>query len=189
MKRTVKGVQVLQGISPSLVIPWNGEELNNIKPDIEYTVEVKKKSRKRSINANSYMWVVCQQIAERLTVGGTYHSKEDIYRNAIKDCGHFTPVPVRNDIVDTWRNRWGANGIGWVSEVLGPCKHTQGYTIVAMYHGSSTYDTTEMSRLIDCLLDECQQLGISTKSSEEIDSLIKEWGEKNESHSFYINNA
>lgn len=44
------------------------------------------------------------------------------------------------------------------------------------YHGSSVYNTKEMQRLIDCLVDECNQLGIKLDDSDYIQSLVKEWG-------------
>lgn len=181
MKWTAKGLQVLQGIGLCLVIPApHDNDLSKISADVEYTIEVKKKSRKRSLNANAYCWVLCQQIAEKLTVGGSYHSKEDVYRIAIKDSQRATLVPIRDDLVETWCKRWVLNGIGWLSENTGECRNTKGYSLVAMYYGSSTFTVEEMSRLIECLLDECEQLGINTEPQEYINSLIDDWGLKND---------
>ena len=47
----------------------------------------------------------------------------------------------------------------------------KGYTNVITYYGSSSYNTREMTRLIDLIVQECQQLEIETKSVEEIKSL------------------
>ena len=51
-----KGVQVLKGNSGyMLLIPAPlTEDLNGIKIDGEYTVEIKRYSKKRSLDANSY---------------------------------------------------------------------------------------------------------------------------------------
>ena len=35
-----------------------------------------------------------------------------------------------------------------------------------------------MSRLIDYIVEEAKELGIETKPQEEIDALLKSWGEK-----------
>jgi hypothetical protein len=48
---------------------------------------------------------------------------------------------------------------------------------VILYYGSSTYDTAQMSRLINNIIEECRQLGIETKSEEEVQSLLRQWGE------------
>ena len=41
------------------------------------------------------------------------------------------------------------------------------------------YNTTEMSKLIELIVQECKQLDIETKSDSEINSLLESWG-KNE---------
>mgnify|MGYP000515236168 FL=1 len=41
------------------------------------------------------------------------------------------------------------------------------------------YNTAEMSKLIELIVQECKQLDIETKSDAEINSLLKEW-DKNE---------
>jgi hypothetical protein len=46
------------------------------------------------------------------------------------------------------------------------------------YYGSSRYNKEEMNVLIDYVVQECKELGIETKDDEEINSLIKEWGDK-----------
>ena len=43
------------------------------------------------------------------------------------------------------------------------------------YYGSSSYNTAEMSKLIELIVQECKQLGIETKSKAEIESLIRSW--------------
>jgi hypothetical protein len=53
----------------------------------------------------------------------------------------------------------------------------EGCTNVVLYYGSSTYDKAQMSRLINNIVEECRQLGIETKSAEEVDSLLRQWGD------------
>ena len=45
------------------------------------------------------------------------------------------------------------------------------------YHGSSVYTVDEMRRLIDALVDECNQLNIPIENDDYINSLVIEWGE------------
>ena len=46
------------------------------------------------------------------------------------------------------------------------------------YYGSSIYNTAEMTKLIELIVQECQDVGIETKSKAEIESLLKEWDKK-----------
>lgn len=64
-------------------------------------------------------------------------------------------------------------GLGWICETTK--SKLEGYTNVLAYYGSSTYNTQEMSRLIDALVFECNQFEVETKPKEEIDSMLKEW--------------
>ena len=176
MKFTTKGVNLIKTIGYQLVIPVGGDnELSKISPDIEYEITIQKKKNKRSLNASAYCWVLCQKIAEELSKTG-YTSKEDVYKKAIKDCGHFTYVPVREDAVERYITIWQGHGLGWLAEDAGECQSLKGYHNIMCYHGSSVYTVAEMQRLIDCLVDECNQLGIKLDDSDYIQSLVKEWG-------------
>ena len=175
MKFTTKGVNLIKTIGYQLVIPVGGDnELSKISPDIEYEITIQKKKNKRSLNASAYCWVLCQKIAEELSKIG-YTSKEDVYRKAIKDCSHFSYVPVREDAIERYIQIWQGHGLGWLAEDVGECQSLKGYHNIMCYHGSSVYTTAEMQRLIDCLLDECNQLGIKLDDSDYIQSLVREW--------------
>ena len=175
MKFTTKGVNLIKTIGYQLVIPVSGDnELSKISPDIEYEITIQKKKNKRSLNASAYCWVLCQKIAVELSKN-SYTTKEDIYKKAIKDCGHFTYVPVREDVVGRYIQIWQGHGLGWLAEDAGECKTLDGYHNIMRYHGSSVYNTKEMTRLIDCLVDECEQLGINIEPSEYIQSLVEGW--------------
>lgn len=176
MKLTAKGIELLRSpMGVMLVIPApHDNDLSKIKPDKEYDVEIKEKRKQRSLTANNYMWLICQKIANVLSKH-SYTSKDDVYRKAILDSGAFTYVPIREDAVDRYIQVWQSGGTGWIAEDAGECKSLQGYHNVMCYHGSSVYNTKEMARLIDCLTDECNQLGIQLEPSEYIQSLIEGW--------------
>lgn len=44
------------------------------------------------------------------------------------------------------------------------------------YEGSSKYDTAEMARFIDGIVQECEELGIETESPDELARMKREWG-------------
>ena len=46
---------------------------------------------------------------------------------------------------------------------------------VHCYYGSSSYDSKEMSLLIEFLVQEAKSLNLETKPQEEINSLLEQW--------------
>lgn len=176
MKWTTSNIETLRSpLGVMVVIPApHDNDLAKLDKEKEYVIEIKKKSKLRSMNANAYCWVLCQKIAEVMS-NHSYMSKEDVYRKAIKDCSHFTYVPVREDAIERYIQIWQSHGLGWIAEDAGECKSIKGYHNIMCYHGSSVYNTKEMARLIDCLTDECEQLGIKLEPSEYIQSLIEGW--------------
>lgn len=134
-------------------------------------IKIGKFKKKRSLDANAYCWVLISRLAERLNL-----PKTDIYRSAIREIGgNCDTVCIQDKAVDSLRDGWERNGLGWMTETM-PSK-LEGCTNVILYYGSSTYDTAQMSRLINNIIEECRQLGIETKSEEEVNSLLRQWGE------------
>lgn len=134
-----------------------------------YDVSIKKHRNKRSLDANGYCWALCKKIAD--VIGNT---KEDVYRVSIKQVGSFEVIPVKNEAVDKFMSAWQSKGIGWVSEVLSESK-INGYTNIIAYYGSSTYDSREMSILIDNLVYQAKKLNIDVMTAEEIANLKSLW--------------
>ena len=115
------------------------------------------------------MWVLISKLEEKVNI-----SKDVIYKDAIKNIGVYEVIPVKNEAVERFIEAWTKNGLGWVCETTK--SKLEGYTNVLAYYGSSTYDTAEMSRLIDLIVQECKQFNIETMSKLELDSLIESWG-------------
>lgn len=175
MKWTTKGINVIKTLGYNVLIPApRDEELNTLDADAEYTVSIAKKNKRRSLNANAYAWVLCEKIAHELS-RNSYISKNDVYKRVIQEAGTFTYLPIKNDAVVRFIEIWHGHGLGWHAEDAGPAK-TEGYTIIRAYHGSSVYTVDEMRRLIDALIDECNQLNIPIESNDYVNSLIQEWG-------------
>lgn len=134
------------------------------------SIKVAKKKKKRSLDSNAYFWILVDKLSQRLNI-----PKEDVYRNAIRNIGGVSDIVcVRNEAVEKLCSGWSKNGIGWQTDTM-PSK-IDGCTNVILYYGSSTYDTAQMSRLINNIVEECRLQGIETKSKEELDSLIGQWG-------------
>ena len=147
------------------------EELQNTK---QIDVEAKKYRKKRSLDANAYCWVLCNNIANELSKEGIT-TKEEIYRDAILQVGTFEPFIVQEKTFENFKRIWEKQGLGFlVQEVNRKDKCVK----VNCYYGSSTYNTKEMSLLIEILIQLAKSLNIETKSKSEIDSLLKEWDKK-----------
>ena len=137
-------------------------------PGKDYTA-VLKRYRPRSLDANAYFWVLCDQLAEKTRI-----PKEDIYRSLVREIGgNCETVCVLDKAADKLRRGLEHNGLGWVTEIL-PSK-IAGCVNVVLYYGSSTYDSAQMSRLIDLVVQECQAQGIETKTPEELALLKEDW--------------
>lgn len=138
--------------------------------DADLSVEIKKHHKKRSLDANAYLWTLIGKLSAKLGV-----SPDEIYREAIRDVGdNYEVMPVRNDALAHWKSIWERNGIGWICEEIGESK-LAGYTNVRNIYGSSVYDTAQMSRLIENIVQDCKAAGIETLSPDRLDALVKAW--------------
>ena len=133
----------------------------------ELAVQVKEYRKKRSLDANALLWVLCDQIAQKID-----SSKEEVYKRFIKDYGVFEILPVKAEVVESFKAKWGKNGLGWFCEDMDGCK-LEGYKRLMVFFGSSSYDTKEMSRVLNHVVEEAQELGITTMQPEEVESLCK----------------
>lgn len=133
--------------------------------------EVKEYKEKRSLDSNAYAWVLLGKLQDKLHI-----PKEDIYKDLIRNIGSYVIVPIKDEAVERFRQSWSKNGLGWITETMK--SKLEGFTNVVTYYGSSVYNTAEMSRLIELIVQECKQLDIETKSQAEIDSLLKEWDKR-----------
>lgn len=134
--------------------------------DYDINVEIKKWRKPRGRDANAYAWVLIDKIAAAIRV-----DKVEVYREAIREIGGVSDtVCVQDGAVKKLCESWKHNGIGWQTETF-PSK-IEGCTNVVLYYGSSTYDTKQMSLLIDHLITEAKALNIETMSPDKLDALI-----------------
>jgi len=133
----------------------------------EYTLSKTKK--KRSLDANSYLWVLCTKIADVVRI-----SKEEVYRRNIREGGEYTPMPIRAEAVEEFSRIWAGHGTGWFTEVADSSK-IPGYKLVFAYHGSSVYDTRAMSLLLDRIIDDAKSVGVETLTPIELERMKSEW--------------
>ncbi|HPF55348.1 MAG TPA: hypothetical protein PLV03_02295 [Clostridiales bacterium] len=136
--------------------------------DIDLTI--KAFTKRRSLDANAYAWVLIGKIAAALKL-----TTEEVYRSIIREIGGNSEIiAVRNDAVQTWIKAWTSHGIGWQTEIFND-KRGDGFTDIMCWYGSSVYDSRQMSALLEQIITEAKQLGIETMTPREIAELEKQW--------------
>lgn len=137
----------------------------------DVTLEIKKHRNKRNLDANAYAWVLIDKIAATLSI-----KKLEVYRSAIRDIGGVSDVVcIVEGAVDKFREGWEKQGMGWQTDVLD--SKIPGCKNVVVYYGSSSYDTKQMSLLIDHLVQDAKALGIETATPEQIAKYKELWGQ------------
>lgn len=136
------------------------EELKNFD---KLSLEIKPYRRRRSLDANAYYWALLTKLAKILRVSNPelhndllskYGFEEIVDGERLTaavpdtDAAHKTVMESRvyhlRPTSDVWM---GNDGVM--------------YRTYIMVRGSSTYDTAEMSRLIDGLIDDCRDAGMA----------------------------
>ena len=142
------------------------ETIENLK-DSKLSIEIKKYRKKRSLDANAYCWVLCDKIAK--TIGTT---KEEIYKDAISNVGTFEPMIVEERAFENFKRVWEKQGLGFLIQEV---SRKDRCVKVHCYYGSSSYNTKEMSILIDYIVQEAKQVGVETMPDKELKSLLEAW--------------
>lgn len=144
----------------------------NLDFEAEFELTLKQHRKKRSRDANNYLWELCGKIAEAME---TPHTKEDIYRQFVKDYGVYNILPLKDNAKDRWIEEWENRGLGWICESIGKSKF-EGYENIVSYYGSSVYNTKEMSRLLEAVVAACKEMHIEVLPPNEIADLEQNWG-------------
>lgn len=144
------------------------EELKN---ENKLNIELKKYRNPRSLDANKYFWKLLQEVCDYKDID----TIED-YKRRVKELGIFKQFKIMTQDVKTFEKIWTDRGIAWFCEIVDTTYigDTE-FKIINAYYGSSSYNSKQMSRLIDNLVQDCKAVGIETKPQAEIDSLLKQW--------------
>ena len=169
MKITAKLLSLTGGLNESIIcFSMKGKDaLSSLEKykDKEVSVEIKKPSKKRSLDSNSFFWCLCEEIAKAV---GT--DKDSVYIDMLGKYGKFTHIIVKPEAVDRMMKEWRA------SKVLGEVLVNGNVGVqIQCYYGSSTYDQAEMNRLLQGVVDECHDLGIDTMTPDEIAEMTSRW--------------
>ena len=160
-------------VSGETLITFSVNENTTVLPEYEKLKNCKKLRikavqyrEKRSLDANAYLWVLLQKLAEVLQT-----DKWSVYLQMLKRYGQFTYIVVKPGAVEAVKKQWRE------CEEIGEID-VNGTKAVQMlcYYGSSTYDTKDFSILLDGVISECKELGIETMSPAELQRIKERWG-------------
>lgn len=132
------------------------------------SLELKIFRPKRSNDANAYLWVLCGKLAEKLGI-----TKEEVYRREVKNVGVYDVLTMSPVVYQSFYRKWVERGTGWFCEVID--EDYTGKLMIAVYYGSSSYDSAEMTRLINGVVEEAKNQGIQTETPNEIELMLSRW--------------
>lgn len=141
----------------------------------ELDIEIKQHREKRSLNANAYMWVLCREISEKLKI-----PIDEVYRDEIRQVGVFYDDEVEPSQVARRIKAWELigngrkNGNGWIAERV-DFSADGNKELIRFYYGSSFYNKEQFSRLLTNVVQDAQNLGIDTRTPNEIAEMISLW--------------
>lgn len=138
--------------------------------DKELNIEIKQFREGRSLNANAYFHVLCDKIAKALKISAIEAKNMMLcsYGQLDEDVKHI----ILDDEIE-WKKVESLH--------LRPTTHTKVldngklYRVYHVIRGSHTYDTLEMSRLIDGTVEDAKVLGIETMTPAEIERMVNVW--------------
>ena len=135
-------------------------------------ITIKKAAKHRSLEANRYAWVLIDQIAAK-----RHMKRSEVYRKAILDIGGVSKdMFIKEEAVPLFTEIWEKQGLGNQVEIVDTDE--TGWCSIRVFFGSSTYDTNQMSLLIDSLIQDAESLGIPTITPKETERMLGRWAKK-----------
>ena len=136
-------------------------------------VAVRKHREKRTLSANAYFHVLVSKIATAVQT-----SNVEVKNRLIREYGAYEYIDeqiptfrIKAEYEDEMLNRDGFHVITVGREVEDGVEWVR----MALMRGSHTYNTAEMSRLIDGAVEEAKELGIETMTPAELERMKASW--------------
>lgn len=133
----------------------------------KYDVEIKEHREKRSLDANAYLWVLLDKLAEVLET-----TKEGLYRDYVQQYGIYKDFTLTTDEAKTFRMAWEMLGTAWPTEQVD--YNSKGdLVVIRAYYGSSQYNSKQMHRLISAVVEDCKQQNIEVLTPAELARMVE----------------
>lgn len=132
----------------------------------ELDVEIKRHRPHRSLSANAYFHVLCDKLRQALEM-----SMAECKNHLITSYGQVEYIGDQQAIVKTNIEPDKMAQAEYLHAALVKID-ADGVYFYRVYRGSHTYNSAEMSKLIDGTVEECKAQGIETASPDEIARMI-----------------
>lgn len=141
------------------------EEFQYLSQQKKLRIKATRYTKDRSLDANKMLWACLGDMCKILNT-----DKWALYLHELKKWGKYTYICVKPQAVEAMKKQWRE------SEVLGTVKiGDQEAVQMLCYFGSSTYDTKEFSDLLDGVIQDMRELGITPPPSEDIKHSLELW--------------
>ena len=127
--------------------------------DKDKLFEIKEKRQKRTLTQNAYYYKLESELASVLSL-----PNDELHLNMLKKYAPYTVVYLRADVP-------GENYFKYCEKVKNGLLSGKEIAMYKVYKSSSELDTKEFKRLLDGMIDECNQQGIPTLTPDELAKL------------------
>ncbi|MGF7002440.1 hypothetical protein M2149_000816 [Lachnospiraceae bacterium PFB1-21] len=161
-------------ITPEMKIAIKTLLSNLAEFDIE--VEIKKATKKRSLDANAYFHVLVGKLADALGTSKPYMKNLLLskYGQLEYDDDKLVTLIVRDDL-----EMWEREEIHLrPTDKVKTLDDKRVYRVHLVVRGSHTYNSAEMAKLIDGTVQDCKDADIETETPDMIKGMLERWGVK-----------
>ena len=159
----IRNSQDLIGVQAQLL--QVAQELQNGKI---YDIEIKPHKEKRSLSANNYSWLLQEKISKCLN-----KPLDEIHKEMVLNYGVLETISVIKDAWESCKRVFDYYMIIGESELNGKT-----FIHARVGVGTHNYNTAEMSKFINGVVEEAKALDIETYDDKQINELIARWERK-----------
>jgi len=157
----------MQGTSKDIIM-----FLMDAPKDKTWVLEEYKEKKKRSLNANSYFHVLCDKLRQKLNM-----SVACCKNHLITSYGQIEYIDGEQMI---YKTNAPVEYMQELESVHSSCvkiaeENGKEVYFYRLYRGSHTYNTAEMSKLINGTVEECKAQGIETETPDKIREMLALW--------------
>ena len=166
LAETYKEKQMLQNANDTF------KDIIAKNPKAECELIIKRIVKKRTLDQNAFMWSLLTEYSKHINGERTTQAEVDeLYCEQLKK--HTLPIRLLllNEALETYTKHTKPRF--WLIKGYTKAQNKQ-YVYVDVWQGSSHYDTKEMAKLINGILDDMQAKGINTQ---EFIKMTREWKE------------
>lgn len=138
--------------------------------DREKLFDIEEHKEKRSLNANALLWKCLGEIASAI-----HTDKWEVYLQMLKRYGTYTYICVKPKALEAVKKQWRE-----VEEIGRVNINGQESVQLLCYFGSSTMNSKEFSILLDGVISEMKEMGLSSPADEDLQRVINQLEKKEE---------